>query len=159
MVLMPVPSPTSQLVGCVMVKDAIQVCGVGLMPAEAQQWSAGGNTVRNAQHGLSCLTRRHLDLRFVDAHALSRLHTMLLKFVADLPFSSVPIKPATGHACGVISHRCHRQPYPKAAALMHWLTSKFKSLPKVNIESLPTHGLVPLHARGGNNELDQIPQF
>ena len=39
---------------------------------------------------------------------------------------------------------------------MHWLTSKFKSLPKVNVESLPTHGLVPLHARGGNNELGQI---
>ena len=42
---------------------------------------------------------------------------------------------------------------------MHWLTSKFKSLPKVNVASLPTHGLVPLHARGGNNELGQILRF
>ena len=52
----------------------------------AQHWSAGDNVVQSAQHGLSCLPRRHLDLRFVDAHALSRLHTMLLEFVADFPF-------------------------------------------------------------------------
>ena len=47
---------------------------------------AGDNAVQNAQHGLSRLPRRHLDLRFVDAHALSRLHTMLLNLVADPPF-------------------------------------------------------------------------
>ena len=69
------------------------------------------------------------------------------------------MKPATGHTCGVTSHRCHQQPCPKAAALTHWLTSKFKSLPKVNTESLPTHGLVPLHARGGNSVLGQILKF
>ena len=33
MILLPVPSPPSQPVGCVWVKDAIQVCGVRLMPA------------------------------------------------------------------------------------------------------------------------------
>ena len=42
---------------------------------------------------------------------------------------------------------------------MHWLTLKFKSLPKVNVESLPTLGLVPLHARGDNNECGQIFNF
>ena len=42
---------------------------------------------------------------------------------------------------------------------MHWLTSKFKSLPKVDVESLSTHGLVSLHARGSNNELGQILKF
>ena len=85
---MPVPSPTSQPVGCVWVKDAIQVCGVRHMPAWHNNGQpAGDNTVQNACHGLYCLPRCHLDLRFVDAHALSRLHTMLLKFVADLSFS------------------------------------------------------------------------
>ena len=68
-----------------------QRCNTGLWcqthACKAKHWSAGANLVRSAQHGLSCLPRRHLDLRFVDAHALSRLHTMLLKFVADLPFS------------------------------------------------------------------------
>ena len=42
---------------------------------------------------------------------------------------------------------------------MHWLTSKFKSLPKVNVEGLPAHGLVPLHTRGCNNVLGHILKF
>ena len=83
MILVPVPSPTSQPVGCVRVKDAVQVSGVRLMPARQNT----GQLRDNAQHGLSCPPRRHLDLCFVDAHALSRLHTMRLDFVADLPFS------------------------------------------------------------------------
>ena len=41
----------------------------------------------------------------------------------------------------------------------HWLTSEIKSLPKVYVEGPPTHGLIPLHARGGNNELGQILKF
>ena len=39
------------------------------------------------------------------------------------------------------------------------LTSKFRRLPKVNVESLSTHGLIPLHARGSNNVLGQILKF
>ena len=42
---------------------------------------------------------------------------------------------------------------------MHWLTSEIQSLPKVYIEGLPAHGLVPLHARGGNEVLGQILKF
>ena len=42
---------------------------------------------------------------------------------------------------------------------MHWLTSKFKRLPKVSVEGLPTHGLIPLHAGGSNNVLGQILKF
>ena len=57
------------------------------------------------------------------------------------------------------SHRCHQQLCPKAAASLHWLTSKFKSLPKVNVEGLPAHGLVPLHARGSNNVPGHILKF
>ena len=53
MILVPVPSPISQPVGCVRVENAIQVSGVRLMPAKAEHWSAEDNTVQNAQHGLS----------------------------------------------------------------------------------------------------------
>ena len=72
--------------GCVRVKDAVQVSGVRPMPASQNTGQLRDNTVQNAQHGLSCLPRRHFDLCFVDAHALSRLHPMLLELVADLPF-------------------------------------------------------------------------
>ena len=48
---------------------------------------------------------------------------------------------------------------PKAVALTQWLTSKFKSLPKVNVEGLPAHGLIPLHARGCNNVVGQFLKF
>ena len=47
----------------------------------------------------------------------------------------------------------------KSCSIKHRLTSKFKSLPKVNVEGLPAHGLVPLHARGCNNVLGQILKF
>ena len=47
----------------------------------------------------------------------------------------------------------------KSCSIKHRLTSKFKSLPKVNVEGLPAHGLVSLHARGCNNVLGQIPKF
>ena len=53
---------------------------------KAKHWSAGDNPVQNAHNGLRCIPCRHLNRRFVDAHALSRLHTMLLKLVADFPF-------------------------------------------------------------------------
>ena len=36
------------------------------------------------------------------------------------------------------------------------LTNEIKSLPQVYIECLPTHGLVPLHARGSDYVLCQI---
>ena len=83
------------------------------------------------------------------------LHLWLTSPVVEYTF-----KPATGHACSLVkSHRCHRQLCPKAAASMHWLTSNLKRLPKVNVEGLPTHGLIPLHARSGNNVLGQILKF
>ena len=47
----------------------------------------------------------------------------------------------------------------KCCSIKHRLTSDFKSLPKVNVEGLPAHGLVPLHARGCNNVLGQILKF
>ena len=47
----------------------------------------------------------------------------------------------------------------KCCSIKHRLTSNFKSLPKVNVEGLPAHGLVPLHARGCNNVLGHILKF
>ena len=47
----------------------------------------------------------------------------------------------------------------KGCSIKHRLTSKFKSMPKVNVEGLPAHGLVPLHARGCNNKVGQILKF
>ena len=47
----------------------------------------------------------------------------------------------------------------KCCSIKNWLTCKFKSLPKVNVEGLPAHGLAPLHARGCNNVLGQILKF
>ena len=38
----------------------------------------------------------------------------------------------------------------KSCSTKHRLTSKFSSLPKVNVEGLLGRGLVPLHARGCN---------
>ena len=51
MILIPVPSPTSQPVGCVRVKDAIQVCGVGLMPAKVSQLG----TILFRMHAMGCI--------------------------------------------------------------------------------------------------------
>ena len=83
MILPPIPSPTGQPVGCVRVEEAIQVCGVRLMPARQVSW---GRPCSECTLSLCSLPCRHLDLRFVDAHALGRLHTMLLEFVGDLSF-------------------------------------------------------------------------
>ena len=45
---------------------------------------------------------------------------------------------------------------PAASCLNNKLTSEIKSLPHVYIECLPTHGLLPLHARGSDYVLRQI---
>ena len=46
MILVPVSSPTSQPVGCVRVKDAVQVCGVRLMPARHNTGQLGTDLFR-----------------------------------------------------------------------------------------------------------------
>ena len=53
MILVPVPSPTSQPVGCVWVKDAIQVCGVRLMPARQNTGQLGTILIR--MHSMTCV--------------------------------------------------------------------------------------------------------
>ena len=51
MIVLPVPSPPSQPVGCVRVKDAIQVCGVRLMPAKQNTGQPG--TILFRVHSMS----------------------------------------------------------------------------------------------------------
>ena len=52
MIFVPVPSPTGQPVGCVRVKDAIQVCGVRLMPAMQNTGQLG--TTLFKMHAKAC---------------------------------------------------------------------------------------------------------
>ena len=52
MVLPPIPSPTGQPVGCVRVEDAVQVCGVRLMPARQNTGQLGTTLFR--MHAKAC---------------------------------------------------------------------------------------------------------
>ena len=47
----------------------------------------------------------------------------------------------------------------RCCSIKHQLTSKCESLPKVHVNGLPAHGLVPLHAKGCNDVLGQILRF
>ena len=87
MILVPVPSLTSQPVGCVWVKNAIQVCGVRLMPARQNTGQQG--TMLFRMHAMGCVA--YLAAILISALLMPTLFAAstpcFFEFVADFTLS------------------------------------------------------------------------